>query len=76
MSSVISIRLPPDIKQEMEKMKSEINWNEEIKGFLKNKIEEIKKKELLDDLIKKRQDRRELPEGTAAKMVREDRDSH
>ena len=57
-------------------MKSEINWNEEIKGFLKNKIEERKKKELLEDLIKKRQNHRELPEGAAAKMVREDRDSH
>jgi hypothetical protein len=76
MSSVISIRVPPDIKQEMEKMKTEINWNEEIKGFLKNKIDERKKKELLDNLIDKRQKGRELPEGTAAKMVREDRDSH
>jgi hypothetical protein len=76
MSSVISIRVDPDIKQEMEKMKTEINWNEEIKGFLKNKIDERKKKELLDNLIGKRQKGRELPEGTAAKMVREDRDSH
>ena len=76
MSSVISIRVPPDIKQEMEKMKAEINWNEEIKGFLKNKIDERKKKELLDNLVRKRKNSRELPEGTAAKMVREDRDSH
>ena len=76
MSSVISIRVPPEIKQEMENMKADINWNEEIKGFLKNKIDERKKKELLDNLIRKRQKSRELPEGTAAKMVREDRDSH
>ena len=76
MSSVISIRVPPDIKHEMERMKTEINWNEEIKRFLRNKIEEKKKKELLDNLITKRQKSRELPGGTAAKMVREDRDSH
>jgi hypothetical protein len=76
MSSVISIRVPPDIKREMEKMKAEINWNEEIKGFLKSKIDERKKKELLGNLIRNRQKSRELPEGIAAKMVREDRDSH
>ena len=76
MSSVISIRVPPDIKHEMERMKTEINWNEEIKRFLRNKIEEKKKKELLDNLITKREKCRELPGGTAARMVREDRDSH
>jgi len=76
MSSVISIRVPPDLKQEMEKLKSEINWNEEIKEFLRKKIENKKKREALEEIIRKMETLPLTPEGTAAKMVREDRDSH
>jgi len=76
MTSVISIRVPYEIKQEMERLKTEINWNEEIKLFLKNTINERKKRALLDELVKKRLHRIDLPKGTAEKMVREDRDSH
>jgi hypothetical protein len=76
MSSVISIRVPTDIKNEMEKLKHEINWNEEIKAFLRKKIENRKKKETLDEIIRMIETLPETPKGTAARMVREDRDSH
>jgi hypothetical protein len=76
MSAVISIRVPPDIKQEMEKLKTEINWNEEIKSFLRKKIEDRKKKITIERTIRIIETLPETPKGTSAKMVREDRDSH
>lgn len=76
MTSVISIRLPSEIKQEMEKLKTEINWNEEIKAFLKKRIETRKKKAVMDEVIRMIETLPETPKGTAAQMVREDRDSH
>lgn len=76
MTSVISIRLPSEIKQEMEKLKTEINWNEEIKAFLKKRIENRKKKAVMDEVIRMIETLPETPKGTAAQMVREDRDSH
>ncbi len=76
MSSVISIRIPPEMKQEMERLKAEVNWNEEIKAFLKKKIENRKKREALEQVICMIKTLPEGKEGTAAQMVREDRDSH
>jgi DNA-binding transcriptional regulator GbsR (MarR family) len=76
MTSVISIRLPSEIKQEMEKLKAEINWNEEIKAFLKKRIENWKKRAVMDEVIWMIETLPETPKGTAAQMVREDRDSH
>jgi hypothetical protein len=76
MTSVISIRVPPEIKQEMEKLKAEVNWNEEIKAFLKKNIETRKKRVVLEEVIGMIETLPETPNGTAAMMVREDRDSH
>jgi len=76
MTSVISIRVPPEIKQEMEKLKAEVNWNEEIKAFLKKNIEDRKKRVVLEEVVGMIETLHETPDGTAAMMVREDRDSH
>lgn len=76
MTSVISIRVPSEIKHEMEMLKTEINWNEEIKAFLKKRIENRKKTVVLEEVIRMIESLPETPKGTAAQMVREDRDSH
>ena len=74
--SVYSIRIPPEIKKEMDMMKDEINWSEEIRKFIKNKIEERKKRKVLQEVVSYIQTLPEAPRGTAQKLVREDRDSH
>ncbi|AEH25442.1 hypothetical protein PYCH_17830 [Pyrococcus yayanosii CH1] len=33
MGNVISIRVLPEIKQEMDRLKGEVNWSEEIREF-------------------------------------------
>lgn len=74
--SVYSIRIPPEIKNEMNKLKGEINWSEEIREFIKSKIEEHKKRKVLQEVVAYIQTLPEAPKGTAQKLVREDRDSH
>ncbi|MCA6213562.1 hypothetical protein GBV73_09560 [Thermococcus sp. 101 C5] len=76
MGNVVSIRVPPEIKREMDKLKGEINWSEEIRRFIKKKIEEHKKRKALQEVIDYIQALPEAPKGTAQKLVREDRDSH
>ena len=74
--SVYSIRIPPEIKNEMNKLKGEINWSEEIREFIKSKIEEHKKRKVLQEVVAYIQTLPEAPKETAQKLVREDRDSH
>jgi metal-responsive CopG/Arc/MetJ family transcriptional regulator len=73
---VISIRIPPEIKNEMDRLRGEINWSEEIREFIKNKIEEHKKRKTLQEVVEYIQTLPEAPKGTAQKLVRESRDSH
>jgi metal-responsive CopG/Arc/MetJ family transcriptional regulator len=74
--SVVSIRVPPEIKHEMDKLKGEVNWSAEIREFIKKKIEEYKKKKALQEVVAYIQTLPEAPKGTAQKLVREDRDSN
>ncbi|MGQ9723412.1 MAG: type II toxin-antitoxin system VapB family antitoxin [Candidatus Jordarchaeum sp.] len=74
--TVFSIRIPPEIKNEMDKLKSKINWSREIREFIESKIEEHKKRKVLQEAIAYIQSLPEAPKGTAQKLVREDRDSH
>ena len=74
--SVYSIRISPEIKNEMNKLKGEINWSEEIREFIKSKIEEHKRRRVLQEVVAYIQTLPEAPKGTAQKLVREDRDSH
>lgn len=76
MGSVISIRVPPEIKHEMDKLKGEVNWSEEIREFIKKKIKEYKKRKALQEVVTYIQTLPEAPKGTVQKLVREDRDSH
>ncbi|MEX2751385.1 MAG: hypothetical protein Q6366_005815 [Candidatus Freyarchaeota archaeon] len=74
--SVFSIRIPPEVKSEMDKLKDKINWSEEIREFIKSKIEEHKKRKILEEAVAYIQSLPEAPKGTSQKLVREDRDSH
>lgn len=74
--SVFSIRIPPEIKNEMDELRGEINWSEEIRQFIKSKIEEHKKRKVLQEVVAYIRSLPEAPKGTAQKLVREDRDSH
>jgi hypothetical protein len=66
----------PKIKKEMDRLKHEINWSEEIRRFIKNNIEERNKRKVLQEVTSYIQTLPESPRGVAQRLVREDRDSH
>lgn len=74
--SVVSVKVPEEIKKDMEKRKERINWSEEIRQFISSKIEEDRRRENMEKADKILQKTRKLPRGTVARLVREDRDSH
>lgn len=73
--SVVSVKVPDEIKRDMEKRKERINWSEEIRQFISNKIKEDQRRENIEKADKILQKTRKLPKGAASKLVREDRDS-
>ncbi|HDJ50668.1 MAG TPA: hypothetical protein ENF25_00505 [Thermoprotei archaeon] len=76
MKSVISIRVPQELKREMDRLRGEINWSEEIREFIRRKVQEYKKKKVLEEILSYIQGLPQVPRGTVRELVREDRDSH
>lgn len=72
----MSIKVPEEVKRDMEKRKQRINWSEEIRKFISSKIEEDRRRENIARADKILQSTRKLQKGTSSKLVREDRDSH
>ena len=73
-SVVVSVRVPRELRREMKKY--DISWSEEIREFIKKRIEEEEKKRALQEVIELVESLPGVPKGTAKKLVREDRDSH
>ena len=76
MSVVISVRVPRRLKEEMDKLSGYVNWSEEIRKFLEERVKELRRKRVLEEARKVIESLPELPPGTATGYVREDRDSH
>ena len=75
MGTVISIRVPEELKREMDRLRNKVNWSEEIREFIKRRIEEYKKKEIINELVEYIKTLPEAPKGVAQELVRESRDS-
>ena len=75
MGTVISMRVPEELKREMDKLRGEVNWSKEIKEFIKRRIEEYRKKKVFDELVEYIKTLPEAPKGVARELVRESRDS-
>jgi len=76
MNQVISIRVPEETRSEMKKLRQVINWNLEIRAFIQKRIDDKKKDDVLTSVTKHLQKNPTLPSGSAAHLVRTDRDSH
>ncbi|MCD6483692.1 MAG: hypothetical protein J7L47_01115 [Candidatus Odinarchaeota archaeon] len=76
MNDVITVRLPPELKREITKLKDKINWSEEIRNFIRKKVEEYKKREVIKEVVDYIERLPDALEGAIQKLVREDRDSH
>ncbi len=76
MMSVISIRIPRELKEKMEKFRDEVNWSEEIRRFIENRIRELERKRILKEVEEMLSRLPTQPYGAISSIVREDRDSH
>ena len=73
--SVVSVKVPPKVKQDMQKVKDSVKWSEEIRNFILEKLEEERRKENIEKAEDALRKIRRLPKGGSLKFVREDRDS-
>jgi hypothetical protein len=74
--SVVSVRVPRELKEKMRKYRDKINWSEEIRRFIENKILEAERENTLSRLEELINQLPTVPRGTAVRYVREDRDGN
>jgi antitoxin component of RelBE/YafQ-DinJ toxin-antitoxin module len=74
MSTVISVRINEEIKEELEK--HGINISQEVKKFLEELYIKVKAKEYLNKWIEELKDVKPSEKGFSTKSIREDRESH
>ena len=75
MSVTVSFRVPRELKERMDRLRDRVNWSEEVRRFLERRVRELEQAlaiEELENLIKRLP---QVPRGTVAGYVREDRDS-
>lgn len=71
--SVITIRIPEDLKRRMRRVN--VNWSEEIRRFIAQRVEEEERRENLERALKILKGRKGVERGFSALSVRGDRDS-
>ncbi len=77
MSEVISFKVKREIKREMEKLKNEVNWPDELRKFVELKIREVKARKSKERIKERlRAASWSSPRGTSEALMRGDRDSH
>lgn len=76
MNQVISIRVTEETRNEMKKLHRFINWNQEIRDFIQKRLDDKKKDDVLASVTECLKKNPAVPSGTAAHLVRTDRDSH
>ena len=75
MSVTVSFRIPKKLKEKMDALRGTINWSEEVRKFIENRIREYEQARAIEELEKIINRLPEVPKGTVTKYVREDRDS-
>lgn len=71
---VISFRIPKELKKIMKEM--DINWSEEIRNFIEEKVREYRRKKALEEIDIMLSGLRGAKRGTARSYVREDREGN
>lgn len=70
-TTTYSVRIPKEIREKMEKLK-DVNWQEEIRKMIIERVRREAKKRLLEEARKLRMD---MKSSKVTEMIREDRDA-
>lgn len=73
---MVSVKVPRWLKEKMKQYEDVVNWPEEIRRSIINKLEELERERAVEEAIELLENVRPAPRGTAATLVKEDRDSH
>lgn len=74
--SVISFKVKKEIKEKMEKYKDRVNWAEELRKFVEERVRQLEAEENMERIVKELKNLEfDVPKGFSKKSVREDRDS-
>ncbi|RLF13097.1 MAG: CopG family transcriptional regulator [Thermoprotei archaeon] len=76
MSEVLSIRIPKRLKEELDELKGLIDVKSEVIRFLEERVKTYRRLKVLREIHEALEAHPRVPSGLAAKLVREDRDSH
>jgi len=74
--AVVSVKVPKEIKEKMKKTEGKVNWPEEIRRSILEKIEELERRENVENVARSLAGLPFQPKGTVTALVREDRDAH
>ena len=74
--SVVSVRVPKDLKKRMDALKQYVNWSEEIRRFIEERVRELERLRVIEEVEELIKTLPEVPRGSASSYVREDRDSY
>ena len=76
MSEVVSFKVKREIKEKMMRYKGVVNWSEELRRFVEEKLRELEARENFKAIMKELSSATwSVPKGFSAGSVREDRDS-
>ncbi len=74
--SVVSFKVRKEIKEKMERYKDKVNWAEELRRFIEERIRQLEAEENMEKIIKELKNMNfSVPKGFSQESVREDRDS-
>ncbi|RLE58046.1 MAG: CopG family transcriptional regulator [Thermoprotei archaeon] len=76
MSAVVTFRIPKRLKKKMDMLRDVVNWSEELRKFVEQRVKELEQERAIIQLEEIIQKIPKTPKGSTVKYVREDRDSH
>ena len=74
--SVVSVKVPREVKERMERTKDRVDWPEEIRRSIIRKLEELEREQTIVEVDRMLSKLPVQAKGTVSRLVREDRDVH
>ena len=76
MSVTVSFRVSKELKKRMDSLRKYVNWSEELRKFIENRIKKYEQQKAIEELEEVIEGIPQSPRGTAVRYVRKDRDSY
>ncbi|HTT25704.1 MAG TPA: CopG family transcriptional regulator [Thermoplasmata archaeon] len=75
-TSVVSVKVPAEVLQEVRRSKKDIDWPDELRQFILERLRQWRSEQILSEVHGRLSRSAPRPRGFAATLLREDRDHH